>query len=59
MHVHPVARAWAEALLEIARERNSMDEIGGVLLELADWVEQHDDIRVLDDKGKDITEKFS
>ncbi|UCE02393.1 MAG: ATP synthase F1 subunit delta [Candidatus Latescibacterota bacterium] len=46
MHVHPVARAWAEALLEIARERNSMDEIGSVLLELADWVEQHDDIRV-------------
>lgn len=45
MHVQPVARVYAEALLEIARERGQIDAIGTELQEFAELVSLDAEIR--------------
>lgn len=46
MHAHPVARAYAGALLELARERGRLDDIGAQLAGVARLVHEEKDIRV-------------
>lgn len=45
MHVDPVARAYSEALLEIARSRGQIDAIGAELAQIAALVREEADVR--------------
>jgi F-type H+-transporting ATPase subunit delta len=45
MHVDPVARAYSEALLAIARERGRVDAIGAEVSDIATLIRDHADVR--------------
>jgi len=45
MHVDSVARAYSEALLEIARERGQIDDVGAAIADIATLIRDHDDVR--------------
>lgn len=45
MHVDPVARAYSEALLGIARGRGRMDDIGAEISDIATLIRDHADVR--------------
>ncbi len=44
MHANPVARAYSEALLEIARERGRVDDVGAEIADIASLMRDHADI---------------
>ena len=44
MHVDSVARAYSEALLQIARERGRVDDVGAEIADIASLVRDHRDV---------------